>query len=138
MFIRGFDLCCIDETTFSNKDSLISIINDFLAYEMIFGWSTHEKLAYPYCKEKNKAFTVINNGKTSFFLESLEILSIDHKYRKNINDLFVGRVEKYVALLHLSGEQLYTMVLEYNDIVFGFKFDKQKLSGFGLTYNWVK
>jgi hypothetical protein len=42
-------------------------------------------------------------------------------HRKNINDIFVGRVEKDVAPLHLSGEELHDMVSEYDDIMFGFQ-----------------
>ena len=42
-------------------------INDFLAYGMLSYWSTHGKLAYPYCMENNKAFTLANGGKASFF-----------------------------------------------------------------------
>jgi hypothetical protein len=45
---------------------------------------------------------------------------MDHRYRKNINDFFVGRVEKDVAPPRLSGEELYNVVLEYGDIVFDF------------------
>jgi hypothetical protein len=33
---------------------------------------------------------------------------------------------------------LHDVVSEYGDIVFGFQSGKQKFSGFGLTYNWVK
>jgi len=45
-------------------------INDFPAYGMVSGWSTHEKLACPYCIENNKAFTLTNGGKASVFLLS--------------------------------------------------------------------
>jgi len=41
-------------------------INDFPAYEMVSGWSTHKKLACPYCMENNNAFTLTNRGKVSF------------------------------------------------------------------------
>ena len=43
-------------------------------------------------------------------------------------------------MLHpvFSGEELYDVVSEYNDIMFGFQSSKQKFSGFGLTHNWVK
>jgi molybdopterin-binding protein len=44
-------------------------------------------------------------------------LPINHKYRKNINNFFIGRVESDVALSLLSGEELYDMVSEYDDIV---------------------
>jgi len=65
-------------------------------------------------------------------------LPIDHKIRKNINDFFVGRVERDVAPSFYFSEELYDMVSEYVDIVFDFQSDKQKFPGFGLTYNWVK
>jgi hypothetical protein len=55
------------ETKFSNKDNFDGTINDFPVYEMVCGWSTHEKLACPYCMKNNKNFTLINDGKTFFF-----------------------------------------------------------------------
>jgi len=42
------------------RATLMWTINDFSAYRMVFGWSTHGKLAYPYCMENNKAFTLTN------------------------------------------------------------------------------
>jgi hypothetical protein len=48
--------------------NLMSTINDFLVYGTISSWITHEKLACSYCIENNKAFTIINGGKTSFFI----------------------------------------------------------------------
>jgi len=47
-------------------------------------------------------------------------LPTDHRYRKKKNDFFIGRVKKDVAPLHLFNEELYDVVLEYGDIVFGF------------------
>ncbi|KAL9346447.1 hypothetical protein Peur_061300 [Populus x canadensis] len=90
------------------RAALMWTINDFLAYGMISSWSTHGKLACPYCMENNKAFTVTN------------------------------RVEKDVAPPYLFGEELHDVVSEYGDIVFGFQSSKQKFPGFSLTYNWVK
>jgi len=113
-------------------------INDFSAYRMVSGWSTHGKLACPYCMENNKTFTLTNGGKTFFFYCHRRFLPHNHKYRKNRKDLFVGRVEKDVAPPHLSGEELFDVVSEYGDIVFGLQSGKQKFSGFDLTHNWVK
>jgi hypothetical protein len=45
---------------------------------------------------------------------------MDYNYIKNRKDFFIGRVEKDVALSYLSGEELYNVVSEYGDIVFGF------------------
>jgi hypothetical protein len=72
-------------------------INDFPAYEMVSSWSTHGKLACSYCMENNKAFTLTNKGKTSFFYCHHRFLPSNHKYRKNIKNFFVGRVEKDVS-----------------------------------------
>jgi uncharacterized Zn-finger protein len=52
---------------FVMRAALIWTINDFPAYGMISGWSTHGKLACPYCTENNKAFTLTNGGKAFFF-----------------------------------------------------------------------
>jgi len=42
-------------------------INDFPTYGMLSGWSTYGKLVCPYFMKKNKAFTLTNRGKASFF-----------------------------------------------------------------------
>ena len=99
-------------------------INDFPAYEMLFDWSTYEKLACPYCMKNNKAFTLTNEGKTSFFNYHRHFLSPNYRYRKNRKDFFVGRVEKDVASLRLSDEELHDVVSEYYDIVFGLQSGK--------------
>jgi len=46
-------------------------INDFPAYDMISGWSTHGKLACPYCMENKKAFKITNGGKAFFFTSTV-------------------------------------------------------------------
>jgi len=96
-------------------------INDFLTYGMVSSWSTHGKLACPYCIENNKAFTLTNEGKTSFFDCYRRFLPTNHRYRKNKKDFFVKRVEKDVAPPRFSGEKLQDVVSEYGDIVFGFQ-----------------
>jgi hypothetical protein len=57
-------------------------------------------------------------------------LPTDHKYIKNKD--FVGIVERDIAPQRFLGDELYDMVLEYGDIVFGFQSDKQKFFYFGL------
>jgi hypothetical protein len=106
------------------RAALIWTINDFSAYEMVSGWSTHGKLACPYCMENNKAFTLTNGGKASFFYCHRRFLPTNHRYRKNINDFFIGRIEKDVGPSRFSGEELHDVVSEYGDIVFGFQSGK--------------
>jgi len=50
-------------------------------------------------------------------------LPLNHRYRKNRKDLFVGKVEKD-ASSHLSGEELHDVVSKYGDIVFGLQSGK--------------
>jgi hypothetical protein len=88
--------------------------------------------------ENNKAFTLTNEGKASFFDRHHRFLPNNQRYRKNRKYFFVGRVEKDVTSPRLSGEELHDIVSEYGDIVFGLQSGKQKFPGFGLTYNWVK
>ena len=65
-------------------------------------------------------------------------MPLNHRFRKNIKDFFVGRVEKDVASPRLSGEELHDVISEYGDIVFGLQSGKKKFLHFGLTHNWVK
>jgi len=53
---------------FHIKATLMWTINDFPVYGMTSGWSTHEKLACSYYIKNNKAFTLANDGKMSFFI----------------------------------------------------------------------
>ena len=100
--------------------ALMWTINDFPAYDMVSSWSTHRKLACPYCMENNKAFMLTNEGKASFFFYChRRFLPPNHRYRKNKKNFFVGKVEKDVAPPRLSGEELHNVVSEYDDIVFG-------------------
>ena len=79
-----------------------------------------------------------NRGKASFFDCHRHFLPLNHRYRKNINYFFVGKVENDVAPPCLSSEELHDVVSEYGDIVFCLQSGKQKFPGFGLTYNWIK
>jgi hypothetical protein len=92
------------------RAALMWTINDFLAYGMVSGWSTHGKLACPYCMENNKTFTLTNEGKASFFYCYRRFLPPNHRYRKNRKDFFVGRVEKDVTPPRLSSEELFDIV----------------------------
>jgi hypothetical protein len=124
---------------FVMRAALMWTINDFPTYGMVSGWSTHGKLACSYCMENNKAFTLTNGGKASFFFYCHHrFLPHNHRYRKNRKDFFVGRVKNDVAPPRLSGKELFDVVLEYGEIVFGLQSGKQKFHGFGLNHNWVK
>jgi hypothetical protein len=89
------------------REALMWTINDFSAYEMVFGWITHGKLACPYCMENIKAFTLTNRGKTFFFTAT----SVSYqRITRTTMIFFFGKVEKDVALPCISGEELYDVV----------------------------
>jgi hypothetical protein len=85
--------------------------------------------------KNNKAFTLTNSGKVSFFYCHKQFLPTNHKYKKNRKDFYIDRVKRDVAPPLLLGEELYDVVSEYDDIMFDFQFGKQKFFGFGLTHN---
>jgi hypothetical protein len=74
--------------------------------------------------ENNKSFTLTNSSKKSFFYCHWQFLPTDHRFRKNKKDFFVSIVKRNVAPLLLSGKELYNVMLEYGDIVFGFQSSK--------------
>nr|GEY21193.1 hypothetical protein [Tanacetum cinerariifolium] len=55
------------ERNFTMRDVLLWTINDFLADEMLPGWSTTGKKACPYCMENSKDFSLSNGEKVSWF-----------------------------------------------------------------------
>jgi len=74
--------------------ALMWIINYFPAYEIVSGWSTHGKLACSYCMENNKAFTLTNRGKASFFYCHRRFLPLNHRYRKNRKDFLLAELKR--------------------------------------------
>ena len=104
-------------------------INDFLAYWMVSSWSTHGKLTCPYCMENNKAFTLINKGKMSFFYCHRRFLWKGFFYWHSWKGYFT--FVSFWWRIVWRGVKVWC-------IVFGFQSGKQNFLGFGLTYNWVK
>jgi hypothetical protein len=62
-------------------------------------------------------------------------LLTDHKYRNNIKDFFVGRVERDIAPPIPLSKEFYDMVSQYEGIIFDFQSGKQKFLGFRVTDN---
>ncbi|XP_038975417.1 uncharacterized protein LOC120106535 [Phoenix dactylifera] len=123
---------------FQMKAALLWTINDFPAYGMLLGWSTHGKLACPYCMENSKTFTLQHGGKTSFFDCHRQFLPMDHAYRYQVDGFFNGRIETDPPPPRLSGEELKNRVSALPNITFGLKAPKHTIPGFGKEHNWVK
>nr|GEV06881.1 hypothetical protein [Tanacetum cinerariifolium] len=93
---------------FQLKATLMWTVNDFMAYGMLSGWSTHGKLSCPYCMEESKAFTLKHGRKTSFFDCHHQLLPRDHSFRRNKDGFIKGRVERDEAPPRLSGEEIWS------------------------------
>ena len=58
-------------------------ISDFPAYGMLSGWTTHGRLACPYCRGRTDAFQLKHGRKTCWFDCHRWFLSLNHSYRRN-------------------------------------------------------
>jgi hypothetical protein len=61
-----------------------------------------------------------------------------HQYKNNIKNFLKGKTKRDDKPPIMSSEELYDVMSQYKDIVFDFQSSKQKFSGFGMTYNWIK
>nr|GEY34772.1 hypothetical protein [Tanacetum cinerariifolium] len=101
------------ERNFNLKAALMWTINNFPAYGMLSGWSTHGRLSCPYCMEKSKAFHLKHGRKTSFFDCHRQFLPKDRPFRRNKDSFTKGRVENDTPPSRLSGLETWRRVHKY-------------------------
>ncbi|KAG8374542.1 hypothetical protein BUALT_Bualt10G0006000 [Buddleja alternifolia] len=123
---------------FQMRAALMWTISDFPAYGMLSGWSTHGKLACPYCMNGIKSFRLKHGGKPCFFDCHRQFLPLDHPYRYQKDNFTKGRLELDSPLIRLTGEELEAAVASLPNIQFGKTKDKERIEGFGETHNWLK
>ncbi|KAG8366038.1 hypothetical protein BUALT_Bualt17G0034500 [Buddleja alternifolia] len=123
---------------FQMKAALMWTISDFPAYGMLSGWSTHGKLACPYCMNGIKSFRLKHGGKPCFFDCHRQFLPLDHPYKYQKDNFTKGRLEMDSPLIRLTGEELEAAVASLPNIQFGKTKDKERIEGFGETHNWLK
>jgi hypothetical protein len=126
------------EQNFKLKATLMWTINDFPAYDMLSGWSTHGRLSCPYCMKKSKAFTLKHGRKTSFFYCHRQFLPMNRSFRNNRGAFINGRVERDEPPPRLSSEEIWSIVRKYPKVT-----DKnypvgKELPGFGVYHHWTK
>ncbi|KAJ7963951.1 Transposon protein, putative, CACTA, En/Spm sub-class [Quillaja saponaria] len=123
---------------FIMRAALMWTINDFPAYGMLSGWSTHGNLACPYCMEQTKSFRLPHSHKQCWFDCHRQFLPIDHPFRKQKDKFKKNTTEKALPPPRLSGEEVWDRLRRLNQITFGNAFGKQIISGFGKQHNWAK
>jgi len=102
---------------------LMWTINDFPAYGMLSGWSTHGKLACPYCMENNKAFTLANRVKLFFLtviVASCHLITDTERTKKisllvELKKMLHPRVFLVKNLMMLS-QSTVTLCLTFNQV----------------------
>ncbi|GKC60371.1 putative transposase-associated domain-containing protein, partial [Tanacetum coccineum] len=71
------------KNNFNMKATLLWTVSDFPAYAMLSGWSTHGKLACPYCMGNVDSFQLHNGGKPCWFDCHRRFLPARHPYRRD-------------------------------------------------------
>ncbi|CAA7013526.1 unnamed protein product [Microthlaspi erraticum] len=117
---------------------LMWTISDFPAYAMLSGWTTHGRLACPYCLDKTDAFQLKNGRKTSWFDCHRCFLPEDHGDRQNVVSFRKGRVVKDSAPPILTGEEFLNKVCGFPKTVAFRGKSWKKSSRIWQTHNWHK
>ncbi|WVZ25292.1 hypothetical protein V8G54_003836 [Vigna mungo] len=114
---------------------LMWTINDFPAYGMLSGWSTHGKLACPHCMEHSKAFRLYHGRKNSWFDSHRRFLSNEHPFRRNRNAFKKGEVDMEDAPPYLMGTEVWNKVNGYPKVT---ENGAPRTDGYGEWHNWTK
>ena len=139
--VRTYD--CSTKTNFTMRAMLLWTISDFPAYGMLSGWTTHGRLACPYCNGTTDAFQLKNGRKTSWFDCHRRFLPIGHPYRRNKNLFRHKRVVRDTPPPYLTGEQIEAQIDYYgaNETVRwggNWHVPRNMPDSYGVHHNWHK
>ncbi|WMV55162.1 hypothetical protein MTR67_048547 [Solanum verrucosum] len=93
------------------------------------------KLAFPYCMENSKAFTLKNGRKNSWFDCHHQFLPMDHEFRKMKNAFRKNKVESDPPPPLLIGHQIWERVSQLPKVT---EASPSRLPGYGVEHNWTK
>lgn len=93
--VQVFNVSC--QHDFHMRVILMWIINDFLAYDMLFGRIMHGQLSCPYCQDMTYWFQLKHGRKTCWFDCRRRFLPSDHMYRR-ITTLFKKNTKVFHCL----------------------------------------
>ena len=118
---------------FTMKVGLLWTISDFPAYGMLSGWSTHGRLACPYCMDDTKAFRLQNSRKPCWFDCHRRFLPSNHPFRNQKDAFRRNTYERDEPAERLTGMQILSRLQELAQGP-----SSQQFPGFGHDHNWVK
>jgi len=120
---------------FLMRAALMWTINDFPAYGMLSGWSTHGILACPHCMEHTKTFTLNYGRKSCWFDCHRRFLATDHPFRRNKKAFRKGEVETDRPPPKLTPSQVWRRVKDYPKVT---ENGVTRIDGYGEWHNWIK
>lgn len=126
---------------FQIRAVLLWTISDFPAYAMLSGWSTHGKLACPYCMDQSGSFQLKYGSKPCWFDCHRKHLPIKHSFWKDVNNFRANKKETVIRPIpYPSGDEIWEQVRHLPTVYEGVPFHpkNEKPPGFGVTHNWVK
>ncbi|KAI3741962.1 hypothetical protein L1987_59641 [Smallanthus sonchifolius] len=127
---------------FQMRAVLLWTISDFPAYAMLSGWSTHGKLACPYCSNESGSFQLQFGGKPCWFDCHRQHLPAGHCFLKDkINFRKNKMVSGVRRIPEPTGEEIWQTIKDFPIVYDGKPHGTEryrKPPGFGTTHNWVK
>nr|GEW08495.1 hypothetical protein [Tanacetum cinerariifolium] len=128
------------KNNFNMKATLLWTVSDFPAYAMLLGWSTHGKLACPYCMSNVDSFQLHNGGKPCWFDCHQRFLPARHPYRRDIKGFFPQKSVFAGPPPQLTGIEIWQQIRHLPSVYEGepYRPKIKKIDGFGQTHNWVK
>ncbi|XP_058764423.1 uncharacterized protein LOC131637872 [Vicia villosa] len=121
---------------FNMRAVLMWKINDFPAYDMLFGWGTHGKIGCPHCMAHTKAFTLEMGGKNSWFDCHPRFLPMNYEFRRNKNAFRKGKEVTDLPPPQLSSIEVWNDVRDLPRFTDNGK--ACRIQGYGDTHNWTK
>lgn len=91
----------LKKKTFNIRATVMWTINDFLAYDMLFGWRTKSKFACPNCAFDTKSAR-LKHGHKECYLDHRRWLLNKHRYC-SLRKLFDGKVELRKPPIPMTG-----------------------------------
>jgi len=110
-------------------------INDFPAYGLLLGWSTHDTLACLVCLHQTKSFQLKKGGKATWFDYHHRFLPPDHPFERNKQSFLKNEVENDPSPIKFSGKTKAHLISQLPKV---YEMSSFKISGFGETHNWTK
>ncbi|RHN73913.1 hypothetical protein MtrunA17_Chr2g0303761 [Medicago truncatula] len=121
---------------FTLRAALMWTINDFPAYGMLSGWSTHGRLACPHCMKDTKAFYLINGRKNSWFDCHRCFTPDDHEFRRKRNQFRKDTIEKDGPPPKITSNEIFrrfSALWRFPDVG-----QRVRYEGYGVEHNWTK